>query len=145
MYRLIYRSTANLDLTPEDIADIVTHARQRNEKDEITGLLLLHKNTFFQVLEGDRAKVLACFQRVSRDRRHSRVIKISERIAKSRAFSTWFMGYENLRDVPLTARSSALSIREIERRLEAVGAMEDVGAGKKILVQHLSAFLHEAA
>ena len=132
-------------MSPEEISGIVTQARRRNERDGITGLLLYHKSTFFQVLEGERSKVQACYNRVARDPRHHRLVKISDRAAKTRAFTNWFMGYEKINDLQLSARRSALSIDEIERRLDVVESMEDVVEGKKALVHHLAVYLHELA
>ena len=142
MFRLIYQSQARTNLPVEEIAKIVAQSRSRNEADGITGLLLYHKRQFFQVLEGDEAKVRACYARVLRDPRHHRLDVLSTRRANTRAFTTWFMGCENVRDLPMTVRKSALSIIEIERRLADVNAMDEVVEGKKALVRRLGTFLH---
>lgn len=145
MFRLIYRSTSKTDMSAAEISEILTQARRRNEVDGITGLLLYHHGTFFQVLEGDRAKVLSCFARVSRDPRHTDVQKVSAKQAQTRAFTNWFMGYEKLDDLSAPDSGATLSIAEIEERLDTVGNMEDVVESKRRLVRQLAAYLQEAA
>ena len=142
MFRLIYQSQARTAMPIEEIAKIVAQSRPRNEADRITGLLLFHKAQFFQVFEGDEARVRACYARVMRDPRHHRLEMLSHRRANTRAFSTWFMGCENRCGLPPAIRKNTLSIDEIERRVADVHAMDAVVEGKRALVRELDAFLH---
>lgn len=141
MFRLIYRSVATTDLDSGEIGKIVLHARSRNEREGITGLLLYHNRMIFQILEGDEDKVMTCYERVKGDPRHDQVVVISKREANTRAFTNWFMGYEDVASLPFLARSKVLSFEEIEARLDAVGDIDDVASGKKELMTHLAAYM----
>lgn len=141
MHRLIYKSLAKHDMAPSEIDEILTVARRRNEADGITGLLIYHQRMFLQILEGPEDRVNACYDRVRKDPRHSGVFKLSERSANKPAFSKWFMGYECPQDLSILTRRSALSLDQINDRLDAL-AKADIVEDKEALVQQLSRFLH---
>lgn len=44
----------------------------KNARVDVTGMLLYHGRTFFQVLEGDRGVVEPLFDRIGKDKRHDR-------------------------------------------------------------------------
>ena len=62
MYFLTYISKAKNNISIAEIQKILETARTKNSENDITGLLLGRAGTFFQLLEGDKKKVLATFQ-----------------------------------------------------------------------------------
>ena len=109
MFRLIYRSTATQAMSAEEIALLLTNARRRNAVEGITGLLLYHNRQFLQVIEGNQNAVRECFDRVSSDTRHRGIRVLSEKPANTRAFTKWFMGYDDVKSLPPVARLGTLS------------------------------------
>ncbi|RYG37151.1 MAG: BLUF domain-containing protein [Burkholderiales bacterium] len=93
IYRLIYVSAARVEMTTQQLDSILASARRKNAFADVTGLLLYHDGSFFQVLEGERAAVTAIFSTIEKDHRHSRVIRLQARIAEARAFPNWSMGF----------------------------------------------------
>jgi len=91
--QLVYSSTAQQKLSPEEIREVLTIARQHNSKRGITGMLVYHDGTFIQVLEGEPYAVLSLFHRIEKDSRHSSVSLLLKRMHDSRAFAEWQMGY----------------------------------------------------
>nr|WP_199064866.1 BLUF domain-containing protein [Chromobacterium sp. ASV5] len=74
------------------LRELLSKARRRNAELGVTGMLLFHRRSFFQVLEGERDVVEALFARIAADPRHVSVVKIIlEPIAK-RDFGDWSMG-----------------------------------------------------
>jgi len=55
-------------------------------------LLLYNEEAFIQVIEGKREIIKNLFGRISKDSRHSNMVKLLEKPIKKRAFPTWFMG-----------------------------------------------------
>ena len=52
MIQLIYASYATREMSNEDLIDLLEKSRQRNSRQNITGLLLYAEKKFLQVLEG---------------------------------------------------------------------------------------------
>lgn len=76
------------------LSDILDVSEKHNVRDGITSVLMYHDGIFFQVLEGDRDAVKACFQnRINRDHRHGNLSLIWADEVESRTFSEWAIGY----------------------------------------------------
>lgn len=82
-----------------EIADIVDVSRRRNGENGITGLLLSDGYRFLQAIEGEREKLLDCFERIRLDRRHYDVVIVSDEPIGERQFGTWSMQHRNLRSM----------------------------------------------
>ncbi len=95
---LVYASLANNEMTEEDLKGLLSVARSKNEKLEITGLLLYRDGFFAQALEGEKDKIDALFDRISIDGRHRDVTKIYEKSIHERSFPNWSMGYCRIED-----------------------------------------------
>lgn len=96
IFRLAYISTSLLASDPrerEQIADILLTSRRNNEEAEITGALLATKNSFAQVLEGERDAVKATYDRIARDPRHAGIVPILMEAIEARQFPDWSMAY----------------------------------------------------
>lgn len=87
---LIYTSEMTVST---DFMDILEVSRDRNERDDITGVLLFCNNNVVQCLEGSREAVNTTYTRIARDRRHRNPLLLDYRVLSSRSFSTWSMGY----------------------------------------------------
>lgn len=96
LYQLIYKSYATERLTPEGFADILVEARVNNEKKHITGSLLYRDGAFLQILEGDKKDLLAVFEKIERDARHTQVELLHFEPATQRLFQRWSMQMFNL-------------------------------------------------
>ena len=96
LIHLAYVSTQTRDMCAADLLELLQEARQRNESRGITGLLLHKNESFFQVLEGSRADVLATFERISKDARHEGVEVLFDESLEEREFKDWRMGFLDL-------------------------------------------------
>jgi hypothetical protein len=70
--------------------------RESNKKNNITGSLLYYRGMFIQYIEGNRANVLNLFEKIKKDKLHSRVILLSTSDIYIREFDTWDMAYMNI-------------------------------------------------
>ena len=96
MYEIVYFSSANSNLTQKDIRDILSHSRENNSKNGITGCLLHYNEEFLQILEGKKSEVQRLFNIVKKDQRHQNVIVLYEGTKEHRYFSNWKMAFYNL-------------------------------------------------
>ncbi|MBA3696190.1 MAG: BLUF domain-containing protein [Methylotenera sp.] len=98
---LIYTSAATAAFNPADLKALLQAARSQNTHESITGLLLYTSGSFFQVLEGDEAKLMELFAHISLDPRHMNVTKIIQEPIAQRSFGDWTMGYSEVSSAEL--------------------------------------------
>lgn len=91
LVRLIYVSYSSIELTDEDVAQILATSRINNKNCNITGLLMYSDRYFFQCLEGERKQVNKTYLRILADNRHSRCLIISYIDIVARLFPNWSM------------------------------------------------------
>jgi len=76
--------------------DILASARRRNILYGVSGVLLYNRNSFLQILEGNKKKIEEIFSSIFCDIRHTN-IKVSEhKFVESRIFHSWSMAYLEL-------------------------------------------------
>lgn len=100
---LIYSSAATPEFNPADLKTILQSARSKNAQQSVTGMLLYTSGSFFQVLEGDEARLTELFARISLDPRHRNVTKIIHEPIAQRSFGDWTMGYLEVAPTELEA------------------------------------------
>jgi hypothetical protein len=100
MRRIIYRSLAAPDLDRVEMFRLVYQARIANEARGHCGFLLHIDNRILQVLEGRTWKLVATFENIRRDPRHTGVAVIDERSIEEAAFAAWRMRYFDGRNIP---------------------------------------------
>lgn len=98
LYRIVYVSAASELFDKPGLLDLLTQARDKNEKLGITGLLLYRDGDFIQLIEGERSAVLALFARIDADARHTGATVLFEGEAQKRLFDDWSMGFRDLSD-----------------------------------------------
>lgn len=92
---LIYFSSAP-QLSPDQLDDILLQSRAKNEAAGISGALLFVRGQIIQVLEGESEAVMALYERIQRDPRHTHIELILNRPITTRTFDQWSMGYKTL-------------------------------------------------
>ena len=91
LVRLTYVSYSSIDLTDEDVAQILATSRVNNKNRNITGLLMYSDRYFFQCLEGERKEVNKTYFRILADKRHSRCLIVGYVDVAARLFPSWSM------------------------------------------------------
>lgn len=100
MLRLIYFSGETKIFKTEHLRALLVQCRRNNDRSGITGLLLYMHGNFFQIIEGEHARVKTLFEVIRIDGRHRRVICLSEELVNQREFPDWSMGFENIEVIP---------------------------------------------
>ena len=96
LIHLAYVSTQTRDMKAADLISLLTEVRGLNESRNISGLLLHKIQSFFQVIEGSRARVQETFNNIMRDQRHEGVEVLFDEPLEAREFSNWQMGFLDL-------------------------------------------------
>lgn len=87
-----YSSVLAPGCTEAELLPILTKARRTNATLQATGILLFHRRSFFQVLEGPRQRIEALYERISADPRHTEVKRLVNEPIEERSFRDWTMG-----------------------------------------------------
>lgn len=95
LVRLTYASmtTATSAGVQHDLIDILHHARHRNAKRHIHGVLFYDNNYFFQCLEGERQQVFQLYHKIAKDPRHSNIVQLTCNDIEAPVFKRWQMKY----------------------------------------------------
>ena len=93
MYRLVYVSTANDGIGPEEVGDILDVSVSNNHERRLTGFLAHNGRHFMQALEGEREEVDGIYGQIVADSRHFGVVQIIGEKIEERAFPDWSMNY----------------------------------------------------
>lgn len=98
MIQLVYVSSAIKPFDNDELIALLTRAREKNARLNITGMLLYKGGNFMQVLEGEEAPVRALFDVINADPRHRGTEVMLEEEIDQRVFGDWSMGFRNLAD-----------------------------------------------
>jgi hypothetical protein len=96
LINLIYGSSAIHPMTDAELAEILTKAREKNKRLDITGMLLYRGGNFLQVLEGDKEVVVPLYEVIKLDHRHHLTQLYTVRQVTERHFGEWEMGFTHL-------------------------------------------------
>ena len=96
LYELIYTSTPTRTLERPEIEGLLTVARQKNKRANVTGLLIYDDLGFLQLLEGERSDVKSIFEAIQVDDRHKSVTVFHDGEIANRNFDEWSMAYRRI-------------------------------------------------
>jgi Sensors of blue-light using FAD len=93
MTELVYASAGRHPFSPKELTELLTKARGNNQGLGVSGLLLYHRGSFLQVLEGEESVVTPLYDKIAKDPRHHRCIVIKRETVVKRSFADWSMGF----------------------------------------------------
>ena len=88
--RLVYTSNHG-GTTNDAVENILLMSRTNNERDSITGVLVVSDEDFMQLLEGGRTEVAECMMRIMKDERHQSIHILLASEVEARLFPKWSM------------------------------------------------------
>lgn len=65
-----------------------------NQRDGLTGLLIVGGRRFLQALEGPQQVLNRAYRRIRADNRHFALVQLSRRSVAKRSFADWDMAYQ---------------------------------------------------
>ena len=101
LIHVIYTSHLTPGVDESVVFDILSTARRTNPSLGVTGMLLVRDRSFYQVLEGPPDAVRTLFDKIGRDPRHQRVLKLFDERIVRRSFGRWSMGLAEVSDAEL--------------------------------------------
>ena len=97
MIQLIYASNATRNMSEDDLVFLLQQARDRNENQNVTGMLLYAEKRFLQVLEGDQKDVDEIYESILNDDRNTGNVVYVKKDISEREFPNWAMGFRHLK------------------------------------------------
>lgn len=94
LYQIIYVSKRKC--SDEEITKILNKSREKNQKKNITGLLLFSKDNFIQCIEGEKDDIMELYNVIKKDQRHANSVVISYKPIQKRDFPAWSMGEKRI-------------------------------------------------
>ena len=98
LYCLVYTSLANQKMSDDNLKDLLKKSRLKNERKNVTGMLLYLDPFFIQILEGEEAIINESFNIIKQDSRHHKVKIIYKKPIEERSFPNWTMGFNKISD-----------------------------------------------
>ncbi|MEO9514343.1 MAG: BLUF domain-containing protein [Paracoccaceae bacterium] len=124
MIRVFYTSDLTNGVDRSMIENILCASRKNNERDDITGFLILHENKIMQLLEDPEDEVEACVKRIAQDPRHRTTGRIMKSMATQRAFKGWSMGCANIEDMSPAVSDCVRDLYQVADRVEEARSQE---------------------
>ena len=91
--QLVYSSIATQAFNTEQLQQLLQKAREYNQSQQITGMLLYRQACFIQVLEGPANHVDNLYARILTDQRHENLLLLYQSAVKQRYFADWAMAF----------------------------------------------------
>lgn len=123
---LTYMSSAVGKPRQSDIDHLLTRARIRNEREQVTGILLFAEGSFMQVIEGPEAGIERVYSAIVSDPMHHNILELLHESIEMREFAQWSMAYREV------------GSREVDLR-DDLAAKLDAPPGDLSAVHHLLA------
>ena len=140
LYCLVYTSIANQKMSDDNLKDLLKKSRLKNERKNVTGMLLYLDPFFIQILEGEEAIVNESFNIIKQDSRHHKVKIIYKKPIEERSFPNWTMGFNKISDENLEAVEG---FSDFWRRPTSDFFSDSPSEIEKMLEQFLDMFKHE--
>jgi len=94
LHHLIYHCNATAEITSTFAEGILEECRKLNTENNVTGCLLVNKQQFVQLIEGEQSALEKIFNSIRADNRCSDVSLIENRMVERRLFPMSSMVYE---------------------------------------------------
>jgi hypothetical protein len=83
-------------MSDDNLKNLLKKTRLKNEKVNVTGMLLYLDPFFIQILEGEEEIINETFKVIKQDPRHHQVKIIYKKQITERAFPNWVMGFNKI-------------------------------------------------
>ena len=93
LHRLAWSSVPSAHFSEARINEIIAPARRANARNHISGMLIFTGAHFVSILEGEERDLADLWDRLERDPRHGRLVRIGVEPCAARWFPKWLMAY----------------------------------------------------
>jgi len=138
LLRLAYSSCATRAFDTSELVELLSGARENNDRLSVSGMLLYAAPTFLQVLEGDPEVVENLYDTIEADERHDSTRILLREEVDERDFADWSMGFVQADREMLQSIPGLSDFMQQRARGTAREADDNVERVRKILEQFRS-------
>ena len=131
LHQIVYFSQPTRSMPLSEVRELLIKAQINNHFNNVTGMLLFDGDSFLQVLEGPRDTVIALYEKIERDPRHTHCTTLVERETPQRDFGQWSMGLAHIEGKHMKSLPGLMDIQSARRILSESGAAETLVASIK--------------
>lgn len=132
MKTILYLSKPTIHFSDTDLEDLLVHARDSNQKRNVSGMLLYVNGLFVQVLEGDDDDVDGLYNKICKDSRHNKIAKIYDNQIEEKLFDVWSMAF-NKSSVEELSEAGYFTLDEFKEITDGVADYETIRILRTIL------------
>lgn len=125
MIEVVYASAARQPFSSKELTELLAKARPNNQALGVTGLLLYHRGSFLQVLEGEESVVNRLYEKIAKDPRHLRCMVIKRGPVAKCSFADWSMGFVEL-SAAVASKLDGFNAFLHQGRLDLAGSAERI-------------------
>lgn len=118
LHRLVYTSFRKPNCDEKEIEKILDSCKKNNPQRNITGILLHSDKRFIQYIEGTKDEVLALYELIKDDPRHTSVNQRNFEPIAERIFPSWEMGYKDVDKIEFNTEASDINQKTFNRLLK---------------------------
>ena len=131
--RINYISSFVQDMSYDEIEELAKQAAKKNAENNITGVLMVKGEVFFQIIEGSEENIDRLFAHILKDPRHEKIITLGIQVGDlKRLFPDW-----NMKEINLDTTTS--------ERLQPVRAIIDAVHAQSAIIENLTEALAASA
>jgi hypothetical protein len=131
--RINYISSFVQDMSYDEIEELAKQAAKKNAENDITGVLMVKGEVFFQIIEGSEENIDRLFAHILKDPRHEKIITLGIQVGDlKRLFPDW-----NMKEINLDTTTS--------ERLQPVRAIIDAVHAQSAIIENLTEALAASA
>ncbi len=109
IHTICYFSSATKSLHENDLKSLLNNSKEKNQKNNISGILVYADGNFMQVLEGEETVVNSLYEKILNDQRHYNIIKVIGITYNDRIFEDYNYGF--------TVIDNKLSVEKLNKYL----------------------------
>jgi hypothetical protein len=113
-----------------DIEDILLKCRKYNTENGVTGVLVYHDTTCFQIVESESEVMDHVLLKIERDKRHQNIIILYDEIIEDRSFAKWAMMFRNLHYSRQMEEWAATIEMDLFNDITQIGAIDTIQSTK---------------
>lgn len=124
--QIVYFSKPTRSMSLKEVRELLIKAQINNHFKDVTGMLLFDGNSFLQVLEGPKETVMALYEKIEHDPRHTQCTTLVEREVPQRDFGQWSMGLAHIEGEHMKSLPGLTDIQSARKMLSDSGAAESL-------------------
>lgn len=126
MHHIIYLSRATRPLSDEELAILLTQAREDNARQDITGALVYGDGQFMQIIEGEESALAMLYAKLLQDGRHGQVFKFADKPISQRSFASWSMAFQTASAEQFAELKGYATPEQLNLRVPGLSATDDM-------------------